>query len=407
HPRQDRAAVGVELVAVVLLEHGQEVQRRPDRRAQVVRHRRVDGVELRARLVHLAPQGADLGGAREAGGRPGGGAGRQEGDRGEAEAERAGRQGAIEQRRRRAERPAHRGAQETHGRRGGQADADPGEAGPTTPTIDSILKRVHVDCRTFNRRDRRAPTSASSAVLGPLPAAPLRPDGASAGRLSSNRATAPPRRAGTELGSLVLLGGVACRRRRRGGAVHQASTIGARRPFTRAAALFGLAAAALGAMVLLYRLADLPAVEHALGFALRGVRPPTAVALIAAGLAIAALHHAGRDRRVRALALATALALAGLGALGIATASRGDEALVSLPTAAALVPIGVALAVAVRQPGPSLAVQLAAGLAGSIAALVLLGHVYSARACYVLGGLTPARVGSSVGLALLAGALLL
>jgi PAS domain S-box-containing protein len=181
-----------------------------------------------------------------------------------------------------------------------------------------------------------------------------------------------------------------------------------RRPFTRASALFGMSACALGAAVLLYRTLDLAALQPFVAFALHGVRAPTGVALAIGGLAFLGLHR-GMDRPLaRNLSLAGGVAVAALGVAGLATSGRGGSGeLEALPIALALVLIGAALPWAALRPYNSLTVQLAGGTALMISLLVLLGRAYSARPLYELGGDMPARVGSALGCALLALALLL
>jgi len=182
--------------------------------------------------------------------------------------------------------------------------------------------------------------------------------------------------------------------------------IGTRRPFTRACALFGLAAAVLGAVIVLFRALDLEALEQVLAFAVRGVRAPTGFALLIGGLACFGLHRGMGEPLLRWLSLAGSLAVAALGATALVT-SRGSGELEALPIALALVLIGAALPWAAARPHNSLTAQLAGGAALAISLLVLLGRAYSARALYELGGEMPARAGSALGCALLALALLL
>jgi len=182
---------------------------------------------------------------------------------------------------------------------------------------------------------------------------------------------------------------------------------GSRRPFTRAAALLGTSAASLGVAVVALRLLDLPPLEQTLGFALRGMRTVTGVALLLGGLALLALHRAPQQALVHALAIAAGLGTAAIGVAGIATTRVPDGELLSLPVALALALIGAAIPWAARRPRGSLAVQAAAGAALAISLLTLLGHAYSAKPFYVIGGTAPARVGAMLGCALLALALLL
>ncbi|HSJ98950.1 MAG TPA: ATP-binding protein, partial [Myxococcota bacterium] len=183
--------------------------------------------------------------------------------------------------------------------------------------------------------------------------------------------------------------------------------MGIRRPFTRASALLGLSAAALGAAILLARAVDLAPLEALLSFAVRGVRAATGVALLIGGLAFVAQHRwAHESAAARAFLFVAALAVAVLGVAGVATQTNAGR-LESLPIAVALVLIGAAIPWAAARPYNSLSVQLAGGAAFAISMLVLLGRAYSARPLYELGGATPARVGSALGCSLLALSLLL
>jgi PAS domain S-box-containing protein len=181
--------------------------------------------------------------------------------------------------------------------------------------------------------------------------------------------------------------------------------IATRRPFTRACGLLGLAAAALGAAVVLLRLLDLDPLEHALAFVLRGVRSSTGLALLIGGLACFGLHRGMAQPLVRAPALAGALAVAAIGVAALArTGGRGE--LEALPIALALVLVGAALPWAAARPYNSLTVQLAGFAALAISLLVLLGRAYSVKPLYEVGGAMPARAGAALGCALLAMALL-
>lgn len=176
------------------------------------------------------------------------------------------------------------------------------------------------------------------------------------------------------------------------------------RPFTRAAALLGLSAAGLGGAVAVLNLLG---VAPAPGLALFGGRTITALALALGGAAIAALHRAPGQAAVRAAAIAAALGVAGVGGVSLASAWRTGSELVPLPTAAALLLIGASIPWAARRPAGSAAVQAAAGAALAVSLLALLGRAYSARPFYELGGTAPAHVGSLLGCAVLALALLL
>ena len=178
-----------------------------------------------------------------------------------------------------------------------------------------------------------------------------------------------------------------------------------RRPFTRASALIGLAAAALGLAIVLFRSFDLPALESVLAFAVRGVRASTGYALVLGGLAFLGLHRGMEQRLVRTLSLAALVGVAGAGIAGLATARSGE--LESVPIAFAFTLIGIASLWAALAPRRGGAIALLAGVALAIALLILLGHAYSARPFYELGGDEPARAGSALGCALLALALLL
>lgn len=168
----------------------------------------------------------------------------------------------------------------------------------------------------------------------------------------------------------------------------------------------GLAAASLGLAILLSR-TTAGTLDEVLAFALRGVRVPTAVALVVGGLAFVGLERTRRPWLRRACSVAAA-AMAALGLAALATSwTEPAHQFESVPIAIGLVLVGLATPFAAMRPHDSRTVQLAGGAAFVISLLVLLGRAYSARPFYEVGGPMPARTGAALGLLLLALALLL